>query len=79
MQCFTRCQHCERKGSHLASSIKHLALKTWAVGSTAGVRFLAGARDFFSAVQCPDRLWGPLSLLSSGYLGSIPGVKAAEA
>jgi hypothetical protein len=31
--------------------------------------------DFSSNLLCPDRLWGPPSLLSSGYRGSFPGGK----
>jgi hypothetical protein len=34
---------------------------------------------FFSSPRRPDRLWDPSSLLSSGYRGSFPGGKAAEA
>jgi hypothetical protein len=30
---------------------------------------------FFSSPRRPDRLWGPPSLLSNGYQGSITGVK----
>lgn len=37
--------------------------------------FPAGARDFSS--KCPDRLWGPHSLLFSGYRVCFPGAKAA--
>jgi hypothetical protein len=33
------------------------------------VRFPAGARGFFYSPWLPDGLWGPSSLLSSGYLG----------
>jgi hypothetical protein len=36
----------------------------------------AEARGFFLQPLCPDQLWGPPSLLSSGYRGSSPqGVK----
>jgi hypothetical protein len=39
------------------------------------VRSPAGASDFSSNL-CPDRLWGPLSLLYNGYRGVLsPGVK----
>jgi hypothetical protein len=37
-----------------------------------GVRSPAGAKDFSSNLLCPDRLWGPPSLLSNGYRGSFP-------
>jgi hypothetical protein len=37
-------------------------------GWIAGIRFPA---DFFSTPQRPNRLWGPPSLLSSGYRGHI--------
>jgi hypothetical protein len=36
-----------------------------------GVRSPAGAEDFSSSL-CPDRLWGPPSLLYNGYRGSFP-------
>jgi hypothetical protein len=29
--------------------------------------------------QCPERLWGPPSLLFNGYQGSFPGGKAVGA
>jgi hypothetical protein len=32
--------------------------------------------DYFSSPPRLDRLWGPLSLLSSGYWGSFPGGEA---
>ena len=32
-------------------------------------------RFFFSFPKLPDRLWGPPSLLFSGYRGSFPGLK----
>jgi hypothetical protein len=35
----------------------------------------AGAKDF-SCSLCPDRLWGPPSLLSNGYRVPFPGSKA---
>jgi hypothetical protein len=42
-----------------------------------GVRSPAGARGFFLLPLCPDRLWGPPSLLYNGYRGVLsPGVKA---
>jgi hypothetical protein len=40
-----------------------------------GIRFLADAKDFFF-VASPDQLWGPSSLLSNGYPGSIHRSKA---
>jgi hypothetical protein len=41
-----------------------------------GVRFPAGAKNFSSSL-CPDRLWGPPSLLYNGYRGVLsPGVRA---
>jgi hypothetical protein len=33
-------------------------------------------KGFFLYPLCPDRLWGPLSLLSSGYQWSLPRGKA---
>jgi hypothetical protein len=37
-----------------------------------GVRSPAVAEDFFLYLLCPDRLWGPPSLLYNGYQGSFP-------
>jgi hypothetical protein len=36
-----------------------------------------GGYEFFSSTPCPDRLWGPPSLLSNGYWELFPlrGVK----
>jgi hypothetical protein len=39
-----------------------------------GVRVPVGSR-IFSSPSRPDRLWGPLSLLSNGYRALSPGVK----
>jgi hypothetical protein len=43
-----------------------------------GVRVPVGSR-IFSSSNRPERLWGPPNLLSNGYGGSFPGVKAAGA
>ena len=40
-----------------------------------GVWIPAEQRHFFSSPNRWDRLWGPLSLLCSGYRSSFPGVK----
>jgi hypothetical protein len=36
----------------------------------------AEATGFFLYLLCPDRLWGPPSLLYNGYVGPFPGAKA---
>jgi hypothetical protein len=41
------------------------------------VRSSAEAKDFSSNL-CPDRLWGPPSLLYNGYRGPFPGGKARQ-
>jgi len=40
-----------------------------------GVRIMAGLRDFYLLYTCPDRLWGPPSLLFNGHPCSLQGVK----
>jgi hypothetical protein len=37
-----------------------------------GVRFPAETNDFSSNLLCPDRFWGPPSLLYNGYRESFP-------
>jgi hypothetical protein len=34
--------------------------------------FIPAKGKRFSVLQCPDQLWGSLSLLSSGYRGLVP-------
>jgi hypothetical protein len=40
------------------------------------VRSPVKAREFFLQRLCPDRFWGPPSLLYNGYRGFFPGGKA---
>jgi len=42
------------------------------MGWTTGVRFPAGAGMFVSSLPLSYRLWGPPSLLSSGYRRLLP-------
>jgi len=35
------------------------------------------ARELFSSLECPGRLWGPRNLLFSGYRGSSPEAETA--
>jgi hypothetical protein len=48
---------------------------SYGMNGQGGVRVPVRAR-FFSSLR-PDLLWGPLSLLSTGYRGLFPGGKAA--
>jgi hypothetical protein len=40
-----------------------------------GFRIMAVLKDFYLLYTCPDRLWGPPSLLLNGHRYSLPGVK----
>lgn len=40
-----------------------------------GVGIMAGLRDFYLLYTCPDRLWGPPSLLFNGHPCCLLGVK----
>jgi hypothetical protein len=42
------------------------------------VRSTADERGSFLYPLCPERLWGPPSLLASGYRGPFPGVKCGR-
>jgi hypothetical protein len=50
----------------------------WTMGWAARVWFQEG-ESFFSSPQCPDWLWGTLSLLPKGNQGSFSGYKVARA
>jgi hypothetical protein len=54
------------------SIVSNYRLDYWAIG----VQSLAEVVDFSSDLLSPDRLWGQLSLLSSGYQGPFPWGKA---
>jgi hypothetical protein len=65
----------------MASRSRYIAVST-ATGygvhiREAGVRVPVVA-GLFSAPRCPDRFWGPPSLLSNGHLGLFPGSKAVR-
>jgi hypothetical protein len=53
----------KRIGAGIAQSVYRLATGWIAEGSEA---------RFFSSPLCPDRFWGPSSLLSKGYRGLFP-------
>jgi hypothetical protein len=40
-----------------------------------GFRIVAGLRDFYLLYTCPERLWGPPSLLFNGHRCSLSGLK----
>jgi hypothetical protein len=84
-----RVPSCDRRlATVLHAAILIYAVKYWGVGiaqtysnglraGRPGVLFPPGIRHFFSTPQSPDRIWGPPSLLSSGYGGSFLCGKAA--
>jgi hypothetical protein len=55
------------------------SLQRWVTGWTAGIRFPAGIRDYFSSPQRPNRLWGAPRLLFNEYRRLFPRDKAAGA
>jgi hypothetical protein len=66
---FTRLSRvCRSRGSSV-SIVSDYALDDW--GSIPG-----GGKGFFLHPLCPDRLWGPPSLLYNGYWGSFARGKA---
>jgi hypothetical protein len=64
------------RGSRSLGSAVGIAIGYGLDGRGVGVRVPVRARFFFSP-QRPDKLWGPLSLLSKGYRGvKWPGREA---
>jgi hypothetical protein len=68
----------------MLQQLKDIRIHNWSRGSSGsivsdyglddraiGVRSPVGAKDF-SSILCPDRLWGPPSLLYNGYRVSFP-------
>jgi hypothetical protein len=54
--------------SSSVSIVSGFGLDDWAIE----VLSSAEAKGFFLWPLCPDRLWGPPSLLYNGYRGSFP-------
>jgi hypothetical protein len=66
----------ERGAAHLVPSLRRAAKPQLATGyglddRGVGVRVPVGSR-IFSSPRRPDRLWGPISLLTNGYRGLFP-------
>jgi hypothetical protein len=59
-------------------SVVGIATSYWLGDRGVGVRVPARS-NIFSSPERPDRLWGPLNLLSNGYWELFPLGKAAEA
>ena len=56
---------------------KRTCTATRLLAGPSGVRIPVGARDFFHPKRS-NRLWGPPSLLLSGYYGRFVGIKRPE-